>query len=149
MILKASAANGSSALARRVTSLPSRSTFVRVYSGTLKSGSHVQNSTQDRRERVGRLLKMHANKREEIDALVVGDIGAVVGLKKVFTGDTLCAEDAPVILESIDFPDPVIEIVIEPKTKADQEKLGAALARLERPRWTCRRLLAWISRATK
>ncbi len=105
-------------------------TFVRVYSGTLKSGSYVSNSTQGRRERVGRLLKMHANKREEIETMVAGEIGAIVGLKKVFTGDTLCDEQNPVILESIDFPDPVIEIVIEPKTKADQEKLGSALGKL-------------------
>jgi elongation factor G len=105
-------------------------TFVRVYSGTLKAGSYVRNSTQDRRERVGRLLKMHANKREEIEEIAAGDIAAIVGLKKVFTGDTLCDERASIILEAIEFPDPVIEIVIEPKTKADQERLSESLAKL-------------------
>ncbi|MFQ5699784.1 MAG: elongation factor G [Myxococcota bacterium] len=105
-------------------------TYVRVYSGTLKAGSHVRNATQGRRERVGRLLKMHANKREEIQEIIAGDIAAIVGLKKVFTGDTLCDERSPIVLESIDFPDPVIEIVIEPKTKADQEKLSESLAKL-------------------
>jgi elongation factor G len=104
--------------------------FVRVYSGTLKAGSHVRNSTQNRRERVGRLLKMHANKREEIKAISAGDIAAIVGLKKVFTGDTLCDERNPILLESIEFPDPVIEIVIEPRTKSDQDKLGESLGKL-------------------
>ena len=104
--------------------------FVRVYSGTLKTGQNVRNSTQERRERVGRIMQMHANRREEIESISAGDIAALVGLKKVFTGDTLCAEHAPVILESIDFPDPVIEIVIEPKTKADQDKLSEALGKL-------------------
>jgi elongation factor G len=104
--------------------------FVRVYSGTLKSGQNVKNSTQDRRERVSRIMQMHANRREEIEAISAGDIAALVGLKKIFTGDTLCAEHAPVVLESIEFPDPVIEIVIEPKTKADQEKLAEALGKL-------------------
>jgi elongation factor G len=104
--------------------------FVRVYSGTLKAGQNVRNSTQERRERVGRIMQMHANRREDIEEISAGDIAALVGLKKVFTGDTLCAEHAPVILESIDFPDPVIEIVIEPKTKADQDKLSEALGKL-------------------
>ena len=104
--------------------------FVRVYSGTLKAGQNVRNSTQDRRERVGRIMQMHANHREDIESISAGDIAALVGLKKVFTGDTLCAENAPVVLESIDFPEPVIEIVIEPKTKADQEKLSEALGKL-------------------
>jgi elongation factor G len=104
--------------------------FVRVYSGTLKAGQNVRNSTQERRERVGRIMQMHANRREEIESISAGDIAALVGLKKIFTGDTLCAEHAPVILESIDFPDPVIEIVIEPKTKADQDKLAEALGKL-------------------
>ncbi len=104
--------------------------FVRVYAGTLKVGQNVRNSTQDRRERVGRIMKMHANHREEIDSISAGDIAALVGMKKTFTGDTLCAENAPVILESIEFPEPVIEIVIEPKTKADQEKLSEALGKL-------------------
>ena len=105
-------------------------TFVRVYSGTLASGSYVLNPRERRRERVGRLLKMHANNREDIREIQAGDIAAIVGLKKASTGDTLSDERHPVILEAIDFPDPVIEIVIEPKTKADQEKLGEALAKL-------------------
>jgi elongation factor G len=105
-------------------------TFVRVYSGELHSGTSVFNSTKSKRERVGRLLLMHANKREEIDTLYAGDIAAVVGLKNSTTGDTLCDEDNPIVLESIDFPTPVISVAIEPKTKADQERLGAALARL-------------------
>jgi elongation factor G len=104
--------------------------FVRVYSGTLKAGQNVRNSTQDRRERVSRIMQMHANRREEIESISAGDIAALVGLKKIFTGDTLCAEHAPVVLESIEFPDPVIEIVIEPRTKADQEKLAEALGKL-------------------
>jgi len=104
--------------------------FVRVYSGTLKAGQNVRNSTQERRERVGRIMQMHANRREDIEQISAGDIAALVGLKKIFTGDTLCAEHAPVILESIDFPDPVIEIVIEPRTKADQDKLSDALGKL-------------------
>jgi elongation factor G len=104
--------------------------FVRVYSGTLKAGQNVKNTTQDRRERVSRIMQMHANRREEIESISAGDIAALVGLKKIFTGDTLSAEHAPVVLESIDFPDPVIEIVIEPKTKADQEKLADALGKL-------------------
>ncbi len=104
--------------------------FVRVYSGTLKAGQNVRNSTQERRERVSRIMQMHANRREDIESISAGDIAALVGLKKIYTGDTLCAEHAPVILESIDFPDPVIEIVIEPKTKADQDKLSEALQKL-------------------
>jgi elongation factor G len=105
-------------------------TYVRVYSGVLSAGSYVYNSTKRTRERVGRLLRMHANKREEIEAIYAGDIAACVGLKSVTTGDTLCEEDKPVILESIEFPAPVISVAIEPKTKADQEKLGQALAKL-------------------
>lgn len=104
--------------------------FIRVYSGCLSSGSYVYNSTKDKRERVGRLLKMHANKREEIKELTAGDIGAVVGLKDTFTGDTLCDEAKPIILEEMVFPEPVISIAIEPKTKADQEKLGTSLNKL-------------------
>jgi len=104
--------------------------FFRVYSGVLNSGSYVYNSTKGKKERIGRLLKMHANKREEIKEVYAGDIAAAVGLKYTTTGDTLCPEDAPVILESIEFPDPVISIAIEPKTKADQDKLGASLAKL-------------------
>jgi elongation factor G len=104
--------------------------FIRVYSGVLNSGSYIYNSTKGKRERVGRLLKMHANKREEIKEVYAGDIAAAVGLKYSTTGDTLCLEDKPVILESIEFPEPVISIAIEPKTKADQEKLGTSLAKL-------------------
>ncbi|MBT1076306.1 elongation factor G [Geobacter grbiciae] len=104
--------------------------FIRVYSGVLNSGSYVYNSTKGKKERIGRLLKMHANKREEIKEVLAGDIAAAVGLKYTTTGDTLCPEDAPVILESIEFPEPVIAIAIEPKTKADQEKLGISLQKL-------------------
>lgn len=104
--------------------------FFRVYSGTLKSGSYVLNSTKNKRERIGRLLKMHANYREDIDMVSAGDIAAVVGLKDTTTGDTLCDEKNPIVLESMEFPDPVIDIAIEPKTKADQDKLGLSLARL-------------------
>ena len=104
--------------------------FVRVYSGVLSAGSYVYNSTKDTKERVGRLLKMHANKREEIKEVRAGDIAAVVGLKSTLTGDTLCDENKPIILESIEFPDPVISVAIEPKTKADQEKLSVSLAKL-------------------
>jgi elongation factor G len=104
--------------------------FFRVYSGTLKAGSHVYNSTKDKKERIGRILQMHANRREELDEAYSGDIAAAVGLKDTTTGDTLCDDKHPVILESMEFPDPVIEIAIEPKTKAGQEKMGAALAKL-------------------
>jgi elongation factor G len=121
-----------SALAFKIMTDPyvGRLTFVRVYSGCVKSGSNVLNSTQSRKERIGRLLKVHANKREEVEEISAGDIAAIVGLKKVATGDTLCDERAPVILESIEAPEPVIEIVIEPKTKADQEKLSDSLGKL-------------------
>ncbi len=105
-------------------------TFIRVYSGVLTSGSSVYNSTKQRTERVGRLLKMHANKREEIKEVYAGDIAAAVGLKHVSTGDTLCDEKKPVVLESMDFPEPVISLAIEPKTKTDQEKLGVGLQKL-------------------
>ena len=105
-------------------------TYIRVYSGTLKSGSYVYNSTKQINERVGRLLLMHANDREEIDEAFAGEIVAAVGLKDTITGNTLCDEAAPIILESISFPDPVISLAIEPKTKSDQEKLGYALQRL-------------------
>lgn len=104
--------------------------FFRVYSGRLPAGSYVYNATRGRKERVGRLLQMHANHREEIDSAETGDICAAVGLKDVTTGDTLCVEDAQVLLESMDFPEPVISVAIEPKTKADQDKLGTALSRL-------------------
>jgi elongation factor G len=105
-------------------------TYVRVYSGVLKSGSYVLNSGKGTRERISRLLQMHANKREEIDEIYAGDICACVGLKNVNTGDTLCDENKPIILENIDFPTPVISVAIEPKTKADQDKLGVAMQRL-------------------
>jgi len=105
-------------------------TFIRVYSGTLNSGSYVYNSTKGQRERVGRLLKMHANKREEIEQIYSGDICAAVGLKSTLTGHTLCDENKPVILEAMTFPEPVISVAIEPKTKADQERLGLSLQKL-------------------
>jgi elongation factor G len=105
-------------------------TFFRVYSGTLNAGSSVYNSTKGKRERIGRLLKMHANKREEIKEVYAGDIAAAVGLRTATTGDTLCDEGHPIVLESIDFPDPVISIAIEPKSKADQERLGLSLQKL-------------------
>ncbi len=105
-------------------------TYLRVYSGVLSAGSYVYNSTKNRKERIGRLLKMHANKREELKEVRAGDIGAAVGLKYTLTGDTLCDEKAPIILEAIEFPEPVISIAIEPKTKADQEKLSQALQKL-------------------
>ncbi len=104
--------------------------FVRVYSGELKSGSYVYNSTKNQRERVGRLLRMHANKREEVASVRAGDIAAAIGLKKTFTGDTLCSQDHPIILESISFPEPVISVAIEPKTKAEQDKLSDCLQKL-------------------
>ncbi len=105
-------------------------TFIRVYRGVLESGSYVYNTTKDKKERVGRLLKMHSNKREEIKELYAGEIGAVVGLKDTLTGDTLANEKDKVILEKMDFPDPVISVAVEPKTKADQEKMGIALQKL-------------------
>jgi elongation factor G len=105
-------------------------TYLRVYSGVLKSGSYVYNSTRDKRERIGRLLQMHANKREEIEEVRAGDIAAAIGLKDTRTGDTLCNENEPIILEAMRFPAPVIDVAIEPKTKADQDKLGVALQKL-------------------
>jgi elongation factor G len=105
-------------------------TYIRVYSGVLKTGQSIFNSTKKTRERIGRLLRMHANKREEIEAIEAGDIAACVGLKNVSTGDTLCSEEKPIVLENIEFPTPVISVAIEPKTKADQEKMGAALGKL-------------------
>ena len=104
--------------------------FFRVYSGTLSTGSYVLNSTKDNKERIGRILRMHADKREDLDMVYAGDIAAAVGLKNTTTGDTLCDENHPVILESMEFPEPVIRVAIEPKTKAGQEKMGLALARL-------------------
>ncbi|USG66047.1 elongation factor G [Brevibacillus ruminantium] len=121
-----------SALAFKIMADPyvGRLTFFRVYSGVLNSGSYVLNSTKGKRERVGRILQMHANHREEIQTVFSGDIAAAVGLKDTTTGDTLCDEKAPVILESMTFPDPVIHIAIEPKSKADQDKMGVALSKL-------------------
>jgi elongation factor G len=107
-----------------------RLTYFRVYSGVLKSGSYVYNSTKDKRERIGRLLQMHANKREEIEEVRAGDIAAGIGLKDTRTGDTLCFEDDPIILEAMRFPNPVIDVAVEPKSKADQDKLGVALQKL-------------------
>ncbi|MDR1815663.1 MAG: elongation factor G [Clostridiales Family XIII bacterium] len=104
--------------------------FFRVYSGTVKSGSYVYNAAKDKKERLGRILRMHANKREEVETVYAGDIAAAVGLKDTTTGDTLCDEKHKIVLESMDFPDPVIEIAIEPKTKAGQEKMGVALMKL-------------------
>ncbi len=104
--------------------------FFRVYSGTLKTGSYVYNSTKGHKERVGRILQMHANSREEIDSVGAGDIAAAVGLKNTFTGDTLCEESKQIVLENITFPEPVIELAVEPKTKADQDKMAIALQRL-------------------
>ncbi|MGO4516721.1 elongation factor G [Terriglobus sp. 2YAB30_2] len=104
--------------------------FVRVYSGALKAGDTVLNPRTGKTERIGRLLKMHANKREEITEILAGDICAAVGLKNLVTGDTICTEKSPIVLESIDFPDPVISVAVEPKTKSDQEKMGMALAKL-------------------
>jgi len=104
--------------------------FFRVYSGKLGSGSYVLNSTKNKRERIGRILQMHANHREEIDTVYAGDIAAAIGLKDTTTGDTLCSDDAPIILESMEFPEPVINVAIEPKTKAGQEKMGIALSKL-------------------
>jgi len=105
-------------------------TFFRVYSGKLESGSYVLNSTKDKKERVGRILQMHANERKDIKEVLAGDIAAAVGLKSTTTGDTLCIDSAPIILERMEFPDPVISVAIEPKTKADQEKMGVALGKL-------------------
>ena len=121
-----------SALAFKVATDPyvGKLTFFRVYSGVLQAGSYVHNSTKDKRERVGRLLQMHANKREEIQEVRAGDIAAAIGLKSTGTGDTLCDGDEPVILEAMRFPEPVISVAIEPKTKADQDKLGNALQKL-------------------
>ena len=129
---KASVSEPFSALAFKIMSDPfvGQLTFIRVYSGVMSTGSYVYNATKDVKERVGRLLKMHANKREDIKEIYAGDIAAVVGLKSTLTGDTLCNEDHPVILEAMEFPAPVISVAIEPKTKADQEKLSISLNKL-------------------
>ena len=121
-----------SALAFKILTDPfvGRLSFFRVYSGVLNKGSYVLNSTKGKKERMGRLLQMHANKREELDVVYSGDIAAAVGLKETTTGDTLCDENKPIILEKMEFPDTVIQIAVEPKTKADQEKMGTALSKL-------------------
>ena len=121
-----------SALAFKIMADPfvGKLVFFRVYSGSLKAGSYVYNSTKGKRERIGRILRMHANHREEMDEIYAGDIAAAVGLKETTTGDTLCAEGNPIILESMEFPEPVIRVAIEPKTKAGQDKMSLALIRL-------------------
>ena len=121
-----------SALAFKIAADPyvGKLAYFRVYSGHLKAGSYVLNGAKGKKERIGRILQMHANHREEMDVVYAGDIAAAVGLKETFTGDTLCDPDHPIVLESIVFPEPVIEVAIEPKTKADQDKLGIALQRL-------------------
>ena len=121
-----------SALAFKIATDPfvGKLAFTRIYSGVMNSGSYVLNSTKGKKERIGRLVKMHSNTREEVDALEAGELGAIIGLKNTTTGDTLCDENAPIILESMEFPEPVIEVAIEPKTKAGQEKMGLALAKL-------------------
>jgi elongation factor G len=121
-----------SALAFKVMADPyvGKLTFFRVYSGVLKSGSYIYNSTKGKRERIGRILKMHANHREEVTEVYTGEIAAAVGLKDTGTGDTLCDENNPIVLESMEFPEPVIDVAIEPKTKQDQEKMGTALQKL-------------------
>ncbi len=132
VVRHADAAEPFAALAFKVMTDPyvGKLTYFRVYSGTMTSGSYVLNSTKGHKERIGRLLEMHANHREDVDAVYAGDIVAAVGLKNTTTGDTLCSEDAPLLLESMVFPDPVIDIAIEPKTKAEQDKLTQALAKL-------------------
>src|SRR6202008_2805061 len=121
-----------SALAFKIMADPfvGQLTFIRVYSGQLKTGDSVLNVRTGKTERIGRLLKMHANKREDIQEILAGDICAAVGLKNVSTGDTICNEDHPIALESITFAVPVISVAVEPKTKADQEKMGLALSKL-------------------
>ena len=121
-----------SALAFKIATDPfvGKLAFTRIYSGVMNSGSYVLNSTKGKKERIGRLVKMHSNTREEVEALEAGELGAIIGLKNTTTGDTLCDENAPIILESMEFPEPVIEVAIEPKTKAGQEKMGLALAKL-------------------
>jgi len=128
----ASATEPFTALAFKIAADPfvGKLAFIRVYSGGLKSGSYLFNASKDERERVGRIVKLHANHREDVDSVSAGDIAAVVGLKNTTTGDTLCQPENPIVLEAIKFPEPVIDIAIEPKTKADQDKMGLALARL-------------------
>ncbi|MDU5108552.1 elongation factor G [Clostridium sp.] len=121
-----------SALAFKIATDPfvGKLAFTRIYSGVMQSGTYVLNSTKGKKERIGRLVKMHANHREEVEALEAGELGAIIGLKNTTTGDTLCVENDPIILESMEFPEPVISVAIEPKTKAGQEKMGLALAKL-------------------
>ena len=121
-----------SALAFKIATDPfvGRLAFTRIYSGVMSSGSYVLNSTKGKKERIGRLVKMHANHREEVESLEAGELGAIIGLKNTTTGDTLCDEANPIILEQMEFPEPVISVAIEPKTKAGQEKMGIALAKL-------------------
>ena len=121
-----------SALAFKVANDPfvGSLTFIRIYSGKIQAGTSVYNSSKEKTERVGRMLLMHANSREDIKEATTGDIVALAGLKFTITGHTLCEESKPILLEPMEFPDPVIEIAVEPKTKADQEKMGEALARL-------------------
>ena len=132
VVRKVSPSEPFSAIAFKIMTDPfvGQLTFLRVYSGTLAAGSYTYNSIKNEKERVGRLLNMHANKREEIKEVKAGDIVAAVGLRKTLTGDTLCDEDHPVILESMEFPEPVISVAIEPKTKVDQERLSIALGKL-------------------
>jgi elongation factor G len=129
---KASDTEGLSALAFKLMTDPfvGQLTFIRVYSGVLKKGDTVYNSVKGRKERIGRIVQMHANTRQEVDEVVAGDIAAAIGLKDVTTGESLCAVDKPIILERMVFPEPVIHVAVEPKTKADQEKMGIALGRL-------------------
>ena len=132
VVVKSSDEGEVAALAFKIMTDPfvGQLTFSRVYRGVLESGTYVMNSTKMKKERIGRLLKMHANNREEVSELYAGEIGAVVGLKSTITGDTLASEKDPVILERMDFPEPVISVAVEPKTKADQEKMGIALGKL-------------------
>ena len=129
---KASDSEPMSALAFKIATDPfvGKLAFTRVYSGVMKAGSYVLNSTKGKKERIGRLVKMHANSRQEVEELEAAELGAIVGLKNTTTGDTLCDENAPIILESMEFPEPVINVAIEPKSKAAQEKMGLALAKL-------------------
>ena len=132
MTRKASDKEPLAALAFKIMADPfvGKLAYFRVYSGIMEQGTYILNSTKNKKERVGRLLQMHANHRKEIDIAYTGDIAAAVGFKDVTTGDTLCAEEQPIILEKMEFPDPVISVAVEPKTKADQEKMGIALQRL-------------------
>lgn len=132
VVRKADINEPTAAFAFKVMSDPyvGRLTFVRVYSGKLSNGSYIMNSSNGKKERIGRLLQMHSNERKEVTEITAGNIGAVVGLKDTLTGDTLCDEKAPILLQKIDFPEPVIRIAVEPKTKADQEKMGIALSKL-------------------